>query len=362
MSSLPTSKYASILNKNAARLKEQRERDEREKVAAAQSEVDAEVKRKRSKVIRNVTRKLSPRHNDDSDDDRDDSAPPSPQPARRDDDDDAHDNTRSSSAPMADLEDVQSKRKRDRHERRRIASENEAETLTPTTAREEVRERVTPTNTYAIAESTSAEEEGDVDVEEMPLPPGTRIYEVRRYRLPDSKVSAVQRKLKGFKSVLDVRNRRFLWEGAIKRQGQWSVVDRWIYLFTDIIVIAKATGPPNDPTSSLLWKQTIELDGCEVDVRVDSKVTRLPNAFIVRATLPHPQSYVLSCRSADETHDWIRRIQLAISRVMWASKDERVKEYGWYHRVVSGTLHRAVLDNDAAAISALLADEVKMKA
>ena len=74
-------------------------------------------------------------------------------------------------------------------------------------------------------------------------------------------------------------------EGFLQRQGRWSVVDRWCFLFSDgLFIIAN----PNRTRTVFELKQTIDLHGATIDLRrIDAKVRSCVGLFACRGTGHH---------------------------------------------------------------------------
>ena len=195
-----------------------------------------------------------------------------------------------------------------------------------------------------------------------PPPPHT-LYEAHTYTAADPLVTAIAERFSSLTSPLDTRNRRYLHDGPVQRQGRFSVVRRHMFLFSDQLILAKAKDTAG---RALQMKRQMALDGLRLDVRPlhlqrkECMDTRLPLPFRVLFTVKGRQAaVVLSAEDATQRRVWVRRIQLAASRVLWAHAHEehRALEWGWYMRLVQGSVHLAVLDNAEAELRQSLQSE-----
>ena len=192
------------------------------------------------------------------------------------------------------------------------------------------------------------------------LPPQPALlYAPRSYSLADPAVSAVAARISSLSSPLDTRNRRLLQSGFVLRQGRFSVVRRQMLLLTDLLILCKLRRG-----GGLQLKQQMQLDGLTLDIRpmqaqaADQPAlpssyssTRLPDPF--RIVCParssrRPVSYLLSAEGGEDSRrEWLRSIQLAVSRLQWSrcKAEGKSLQWGWYLRIVRGSLHLAVLED-----------------
>ena len=181
-----------------------------------------------------------------------------------------------------------------------------------------------------------------------------------------------------------VEGRRFIWEGFMQRQGRWSVVDRWCFLFSDVFVFAKQVD-----TERWEMKQFIPLSGMTVDYRPAAmqptmRKTKLPHPFRLIYTPPSasasaatssvansiPSSspppsfappvlssaaeYTVSTDTREHRDQWTQRLLLAIAAFHF-NTDRSFKPFGWYYHYVLGGIHQAVYDGDVSLLKAILA-------
>jgi hypothetical protein len=57
--------------------------------------------------------------------------------------------------------------------------------------------------------------------------------------------------------------RQVLAQGFLRRQGRWSIVDRWCFLLSDMFVITE----PNKALTEFKMKQQVDLRGTVLDLR-----------------------------------------------------------------------------------------------
>ena len=202
----------------------------------------------------------------------------------------------------------------------------------------------------------------------------------------DEKVDSLAQRIRRQSAALPIAaaGRRFISEGAMRRQGRWSVVDRWVFLFSDVLVLTKQIDRDR-------WemKQWMPLNGLTVDCRPveqqpTMRKTKLPHPFRLIYTpptvLPPPTStppplvaaaaeYTVSTDTKEQQSQWTQRLLLAIAAhhfnsvpvyssaavgagsVFPASMSYR--PFGWYYHFVLGGLHQAVYDGDVKQVEAL---------
>ena len=188
---------------------------------------------------------------------------------------------------------------------------------------------------------------------------------------------------------ISVPGRLFIYEGPMRRQGRWSVVDRWVFLFSDVLVLTKQTDRDR-------WemKQWMPLNGLTIDCRPveqqpTMRKTKLPHPFrliytppaIVAPpnTVPPPlvvpaAEYTVSTEPKEQQSQWTQRLLLAITAHHFNCVPVEppaagavssafppsiaYRPFGWYYHFVLGGIHQAVYDNDAKQVEALCkADE-----
>ena len=215
------------------------------------------------------------------------------------------------------------------------------------------------------------------------------------YRYPeldaptDEKVDSLAQRIRKQTAALpiSVPGRRFISEGAMRRQGRWSVVDRWVFLFSDVLVLTKQIDRER-------WemKQWMPLNGLTVDCRPveqqpTMRKTKLLHPFRLiytpPATPPPPNNtppplvapaaeYTVSTDTKEQQSVWTQRLLLAIAAHHFNSVPMSAasalngaavssafppslsyRPFGWYYHYVLGGLHQAVYDNDAKQVEAL---------
>ena len=178
---------------------------------------------------------------------------------------------------------------------------------------------------------------------------------------------------------IGVEGRRFLFEGFLQRQGRWSVVDRWCFLFSDAFVFCKQTDNER-------WemKQFMPLHGLVVDTRPASmqptmRKTKLPHPFrliysppppsapsvadSIPSSLPPitstppptapPAEYTVSTDTREHRDAWVQRLLLAIAAFTF-NTDRSYRPFGWYYHFWLGGVHQAVWDGDVTLLQALV--------
>ena len=207
----------------------------------------------------------------------------------------------------------------------------------------------------------------------------------------DPKIDSLATRIRKQSSVLpiSVPGRLFIYEGPMRRQGRWSVVDRWVFLFSDVLVLTKQTDRDR-------WemKQWLPLNGLIVDCRPveqqpTMRKTKLPHPFRLvytpPAIVPPPNTvppplvaaaaeYTVSTDTKEQQSQWTQRLLLAIAAHHFNSVPVAApaagavssvfppslsyRPFGWYYHFVLGGIHQAVYDNDAKQVEALCkADE-----
>ena len=207
----------------------------------------------------------------------------------------------------------------------------------------------------------------------------------------DPKVDSLATRIRKQPSALSISapGRLFIYEGPMRRQGRWSVVDRWVFLFSDVLVLSKQTDRDR-------WemKQWLPLNGLTVDCRPAElqptmRKTKLPQPFRLiytpPALVPPPNTtppplvapaaeYTVSTDTKEQQSQWTQRLLLAIAAHHFNcvpvappaaeavssafSPSLSYRPFGWYYRFVLGGIHQAVYDNDAKQVEALCkADE-----
>ena len=207
----------------------------------------------------------------------------------------------------------------------------------------------------------------------------------------DPKVDSLATRIRKVPASLPIKapGRLFIYEGPLRRQGRWSVVDRWVFLFSDVLVLSKQTERDR-------WecKQWMPLNGLTVDCRAPElqpamRKTKLPHPFRLIYTPPSivapPNSvpppltapaaeYTVSTDSKEQRSQWTQRLLLAIAAHRFNCvpvappaagavssafpPSASYRPFGWYYHFVLGGIHQAVYDNDAKAVEALCkADE-----
>jgi ankyrin repeat protein len=183
------------------------------------------------------------------------------------------------------------------------------------------------------------------------------LYSTPVYRLADPLVTAIQNKCINLESRLDTRNRRFMFEGFIRRQGRYSIVDRWMYLLSDTLIITKQLDKEGN---KLQLKQIIQLDQAKVDITPPNlqksalKSTKLTDAFRIMQKVPKEENFILACLTKQERSEWIKLLHLAITRLMILRKLPICSEYCWYHTVAIGSIYYAVMKDDKTLLKAII--------
>ena len=218
-----------------------------------------------------------------------------------------------------------------------------------------------------------AEEEREAEVSRDPLddsspdyiPPQPRtLYQPRTFSTADPLVTAIGVRFSSLSSALDTRNRRFIHEELVQRQGRFSVVQRRMVLFSDQLILAKVKGKGADERLSM--KRQMSLDGMALDIRPlhlqrrEGVDTKLPLPFRVLYLHKGRQAaVVLSTKDAGKRREWVKKIQLAVSRVRWVAAQEKgaALDWGWYQRIVRGSIHLAALDNSEVEVKEMIERE-----
>ena len=345
------SKQEKLLARNAQRIREQKERAEKERVEAAEEELREERGKSRGAMMA----RLSPMNLMKTKEERQAEAA---QRKRREDRQEWEHNT-DSEAETPDGEQEKGGRK-DKTTRlpirlpRKRAEDDDDDNIprgsspSPTTAQQE----------------ESIEDESSPDY--IPPQPSS-LYMPRAYTLADPQVSAIAARFSSLSGPLDTKNRRYIADGPVQRQGRYSVVSRQMLLFSDKLILAKVKGG-----ARLQMKQQCDLDAVTLDIRpveqqrLEGRDTKLPDPFRVcfRDSKGKTGWWVLSAGEGgqERRRQWVKRIQLAVSRVLWVRWKEsgRQFEWGWYMTLVVGSIHLAVRNNAEQEVRALLTREPQL--
>ena len=209
----------------------------------------------------------------------------------------------------------------------------------------------------------------------------------------DPKVDSLATRIRKQPSTLPIATpgRLFIYEGPMRRQGRWSVVDRWVFLFSDVLVLTKQTDRDRWEMKQWLPLNGLTVDCRPVELQPTMRKTKLPHPFrlvyippAIAAppnTSPPPliaaaAEYTVSTETKEQQSQWTQRLLLAIaahhfncvvlpvappaaaavSSVFPPSLSYR--PFGWFYHFVLGGIHQAVYDNDAKQVEALCkADE-----
>ena len=341
------SKQERLLARNAQRIKEQKERAEREKVEAAMEELREEKEKARGSMMA----RLSPMNLIKTREQKEEEAA---RRKRREERQEWEHNTDSEEeAPEGELERGRRKSKLTklpiRLPRKRDGEDDE----------DNYRASSTP--------SPSGEQDERIDDETSPnyIPPQpSSLYMPRAYTLADPQVTAIAARFSSLSAPLDTKNRRYIADGPVQRQGRYSVVNRHMFLFSDKLILAKAKGG-----GGLQMKQQCDLDTVTLDVRpvdkqrTECRETKLPSPFRVCFIDKNGRAgwWVLSVSEGgiERRRQWVKQIQLAVSRVLWVrwKEEGRQFEWGWYMKLVEGSIHLAVRNNRQDEVKDMLTRE-----
>ena len=347
------SKQERLLARNAQRIKEQKRRAEKEKVEAAMDELREEQDRERKEKERvrgSMMSRLSPMNLIKSKEQREEEAA---KRKRREESQEWEHNTDSETEAADGEQDRGRKKAKPTKQPIRLPRKRDGDDD------DDNRRSSTP--------SSSAQPEERIDDETSPnyIPPQpSSLYAPRAYTLADPQVTAIAARFSSLSGPLDTKNRRYIADGPVQRQGRYSVVSRQLFLFSDKLILAKVKG-----NGRLQLKQQCDLDTVTLDVRpVDKqwkecRETKLPDPFRVCFVDKSGTAgwWVLSVSEgeAERRRQWVKQIQLAVSRVLWVrwKEEGRQFEWGWYMTLVEGSIHLAVRNNRQDEVQDMLTRE-----
>ena len=343
----PTSKQERLLARNAQRIKQQRERAEREKVEAAMEE----ERREKEKVRGSMIARLSPMNLLKTTEQREEEAA---RRKRREERQEWEHNTDSD----VDTQDGELEGRR--------KSKLTKQPIRLPRKRDGDDEDDNP-NRRSSTPSASAEQEERIDDESSPnyIPPQpSSLYMPRAYTLADPQVTAIAARFSSLSAPLDTKNRRYIADGPVQRQGRYSVVSRQLFLFSDKLILAKAKG-----NNRLQFKQQCDLDTVTLDIRAvdkqwkECRETKLPDPFRVCFVDKKGSAgcWVLAVSDGglERRRQWVKQIQLAVSRLLYVrwKEEGRQFEWGWYMQLVRGSIHLAVRNNQLEEVKDMLTRE-----
>ena len=315
------SKQERLLARNAARIKEQKERAERDRVETAMEELRVEQEKEKDKARGSMMARLSPMNLIKTKEQKEEEAA---RRKRREDRQEWEHNTDSEvGTPEGEHERGRRKGKLVKQpirlQRKREGEDDEGNT----------RGSSTP--------SLSSEQEERIDDETSPnyIPPQpSSLYMPRAYTLADPQVTAIAARFSTLSGPLDTKNRRYIADGPVQRQGRYSVVSRHMFLFSDKLILAKVKG-----NSRLQMKQQCDLDTVTLDVRPvekqwkECRETKLSDPFRVCFVDKKGQAgwWVLSVSDGglEKRRFWVKQIQLAVSRLLWVRWKEEGRQFEW---------------------------------
>jgi hypothetical protein len=204
------------------------------------------------------------------------------------------------------------------------------------------------------------------------VPSAARIYQyppLQNNR--DPKLAEITVKLRGKPKGFDFERegRRFINEGFLQRQGSWSVVDRWCFLFSDLFLFTKQLDKNG---TQFKMKQIVPIKGLTIDcspkalqkLSIKTKLNHIISltsntASKDKAEFISPNmhsSYIIGCESYAEKLQWSKLLNLAIARAYYGNKANNTREFGWQYKFCTGNIHNAVYNNDIPLIQAILAE------